>query len=370
MSGHGDFDGMRVLAMAGRKNPWGNGDGAAEADPPGADDAAAVQEPAADPPKGDSARPVNPWLPPAEPETQRRSANIEDILRHRAMRSGGGNARKWLPLILATLVAAWIGGTSVHLLAKGEQGLVSTFGRYDRTVGPGMSLTLPWPLQTVASRNTSTSEETVLPNPDGENLMLTRDRQLADIAVKLRWRIADLKRFAYASDDSAKLIARLADAETHAAVAEQRFDDLLDGRRRPELQQRIAARTQAVLDAWKLGVKVEGAEVIRANQPARLSEAFRKVGEARAEAQKRVDDAKAEAQKLIGNATNEAAAFEAVYVQYQAAPEITRKRRYYEAMERVLANNPKVVIGGNAAVNVAPPAPAPAPGATASAGGQ
>jgi membrane protease subunit HflK len=372
----GDFDRARVLVMAGRKSPWGQGDDAAEADPPSPGSAAApagdggAEDEVADK-DGSPGRPLNPWLPPTGTEQERRSASIDDIFRQRArLRPGKGGpaGRNWAPLVLAGLIAAWIGGTSVHVLGKGEQGLVTSFGRYDRTIGPGPTLTLPWPAQAVAVRNTARIEETVLPAKDGENLMLTRDRQLVDLSAKLRWRIADLRRFSYGSADTPALIARLADGQVHAAVAEQRFDDLIEGQRRAELQQLVGARSQAALDALGLGVRVEGVEVIRAVPPQKLTQAFHKVGEARDAAREQVAKANGEAQKALRDATAEAARFESVYVQYQAAPEITRKRAYYETMERVLGNNGKVVIGGSGAtVTVLPPAlPAPAPTATQS----
>lgn len=347
----------RGLAMAGPKSPWGEGDGTAEADPPRADDNAGDT----DKPDGATApRPLNPWLPPAPSEAERRTANIDDLFRQRAkLRPGGGAPfkRSWLSLLAAGLVAAWIGGTSVHYLGKGEQGLVTTFGRFDRAVGPGLTLTLPWPAQMLSIRNVTKIEETILPNKDGENLMLTRDRQLIDLTAKVRWRVTDLSRFAYASADTAALVARLANAEVHAAVAEQRFDELNEGQRRGELHQLIAARSQAAIDALKLGVRIEGVEVVRAGPPQKLVDAFRKVGEAREAARQEVSKATAAAQKILSDANVEADEFESVYVQYQASPEITRKRRYYEAMERVLVNN-KVVVGGtNATVDVAPPAP-------------
>ncbi|MBS0481610.1 MAG: protease modulator HflK [Proteobacteria bacterium] len=377
MRGNDEFESGRVLAMAGGKSPWGKGSGTAEADPPVVDPDAGTAEDAPAAGGSDSApRPFNPWLPPQrEPESGRRSANIEDILRQRAFRPGGtgGGARTWLPLVLIGAVVAWIGGTSIHFLGKGEQGLVTTFGKYQKTVGSGLTLTLPWPVQAIASRNTAKIEELALPDPDGENLMITSDRQLADIAVKFRWRITDLKRFTYGADNSEKAIAQLADAQVHAAVAEQTFDDLIEGSRRVELQQVIAARSQAVLDAWKLGVKVDGVEIVRANPPARLSDAFRKIADAKQETRKKIEDAQNSAQRTLSNAQTEAADFEAVYAQYKEAPGITRKRRYYEAMERVLANNAKIVVGsGTAGVTVAAP-PAPSPGETpspAATGGQ
>ena len=43
-------------------------------------------------------------------------------------------------------------------------------------------------------------------------------------------------------------------------------------------------------------------------------------------------------------ATSEAAAFDKVYAEYKLAPEVTRRRMYYETMEKVLAKTDKTVI--------------------------
>lgn len=376
MSGSGDFDSGRILAMAKGKSPWGGDGDPAQTDPPVSDGEGG--DPPADEPapkaKDDSR---NPWLPPHADEPARRSANIEDIFRARGGRGGGtpapGTGRNWLPLVLAGLVAAWIGGTSVHVLAKGEQGLVTTLGHYQRTAGPGLALTLPWPLQAATTRNTARIEETVLPAQEGENLMLTRDRQLVDFGFKLRWRVTDLQRFAYASPSTAAVIADITQAQALAAVAEVPLDGLIEGQRRAELQQRVASRSQAVFDTLKLGVRIEGAEVTRAEPPAKVAEAFRKVGLARQEARKTVAKAQTFVQQTLQKASNEAAEFESVYLQYQAAPEITRKRRYYETMERVLSANPTVIVAGNGVSTTVAPAPVPTKSgtpATPATGGQ
>jgi membrane protease subunit HflK len=372
MNGSGDFDGGRILAMAKGKGPWSEGEGANNPDPPPVADG--TEAPEAPPTKGEEP-PRNPWLPPHEDEQQRRSANIEDIFRQRAARRPGGSApnggqRNWLPLVLGAMAAAWIGGTSVHVLSRGEQGLVTTLGQYDRTVGPGLTLSLPWPAQSVSVRNTAKFEETLLPAAEGENLMLTRDRQLVDLGIKLRWRITDLRRFAYGAPDTAALVAKTAQAQVLAATAEQPFDGLIDGQRRPELAQRITARSQRVFDALGLGVRIESAEVTRANPPARLAEAFRKVGLARQESRKAVSKAQIFAQEALEGASNEAAEFESVYLQYQAAPEITRKRRYYETMERVLSRNPVVVMAGNGATATVSSGTAKAAAPASATGGQ
>ncbi len=365
--------------MAGPKSPWGEAGDTASADAPAAADEPKSEETGeAEPPP--PSRPLNPWLPPVEEETSRRSANIEDILKQRtALRKGGGPPRRaWLPLAAGAIVAAWIGGTSVHVLGQGEQGLVTTVGRYDRTIGTGLTLTLPWPAQAVAVREVAAGEETVVAAKSGENLMITRDRQLVNLSAKLRWRITDLRRFAYNASDTSAIVARLADAQVRAAVAEQTFDDLIEGQRRPELQQLVTTRTQAALDALKLGVRVDSAEVLNANPPQRVTDAFRKVTEARKTARDAVAKANSDAQDIIASANDEAARFEAVYAQYLAAPEITRKRAYYQTMEHILAENNVVVAGSGATVTIAngtpvvtPPSPAPsATPSPAASGGQ
>lgn len=369
----GDNERLQGVAMAAPKSPWGDGGDTAEAGAP--NQAEDGLEPA-EAPVRESSRPLNPWLPTAEDEAKRRSAQLDDILKQRKRLKGGGSpGRNMIPFVLAGLVALWAGGTSVHMLGKGEQGLVTTFGRYDRTIGPGMTMTMPWPVQAVTVRETGTAQETIVSAPSGENLMITRDRQLVNLTAKLRWKITDLSRFAYNSDDTPALIARLADAQVRAAVAEQTFDDLIEGQRRPELQQLVAARTQAALDALKLGVRIEGAEVLNANPPERLADAFRKVNEARKGARDAVANASTEAQKIMAVANDEAERFESVYAQYQAAPEITRKRAYYQTMERILSENNVVIAGSGATVSVNPggaatvtPEPAPSPSVSASGG--
>ncbi len=43
-------------------------------------------------------------------------------------------------------------------------------------------------------------------------------------------------------------------------------------------------------------------------------------------------------------AQGEAAAFDKVYEQYKLAPEVTRRRMYYETMEAVLSNTDKTIV--------------------------
>ena len=61
-------------------------------------------------------------------------------------RPGG---KSWFPVIIGAIALIWIGVTTLHMVGPKEQGIVTTFGKYTRTVQPGVSVTLPWPIQNV-----------------------------------------------------------------------------------------------------------------------------------------------------------------------------------------------------------------------------
>jgi modulator of FtsH protease HflK len=57
-----------------------------------------------------------------------------------------------------------------------------------------------------------------------------------------------------------------------------------------------------------------------------------------------VNRAQAWAQQLTARAQGEAESFDKVYQEYKLAPEVTRRRMYYETMERVLSQTDKTIV--------------------------
>lgn len=366
MTPSGDRPQFDILAMARGKSPWGGGkrsDDAAEdvADPPAGKDGEVKEAEDKEAGTADSGPSRNPWLPPAEEGEGRRSPRIDDILRQRRAPSGGGAGWSWPPLPggdRARVILPWvIAGsalllalsTSLHVLAQGQSGTVTTLGRYSRSLGPGTHLTLPWPIEAVTLRGGKGADVLALPDKGGEMLLLTRDGELIDLAFQLRWQIGDPRRFAAAFADPEASLRSLALAEMRAGVAELPFDEVYEGKRQAELQLRVAGRIQRALDAMRAGVKLDGIEVTRAQPPARLAEAFKKVGAAKAEMDKVRGQALKWASETRKTAQSDAAGFSKVYAQYKIAPQVIRKQMYYETMERVLRNNQHIVVGGTGA---------------------
>lgn len=390
-----------VLAMAGRRSPWG-GDGGGKGDEPeqGAGDGAGDEgKPSSAPGSSSSGSgPRNPWLPPVsnEPEAPRRTGNIEDIFKSRGPRgpggSGGGNGprlpgggmprmpqradgKSWLPLIIAGVALAWIGSSSVHMVGPKEEGVVMTFGKYARTISPGVSLTLPWPIQEVEVTDVTSIQRYTIPEGEVEKLMLTSDQNLVDLSYLVRWNIKNLMDYRFRLSDPKDTVREVAEAAMRSAIAEVTLDGALSGSGRAQTEQAVRERMQKILDFYQSGVAVQGVEIKKADPPTKVISAFQRVTAAQQDAERDRSNARAWAQQLLARAQGDAAAFDKVYEQYKLAPEVTRRRMYYETMERVLANNDKVIVEANGVTpylplpevrrrNAATPTPTPAPSAT------
>jgi membrane protease subunit HflK len=339
-----------ALAMAGKRSPWGKGPSSGDDDDSGGDKPSAEDQP-----KG----PRNPWLPGSgggDEERRRRSASIEDIFRHRGpegpRRDGGGRFRlperpdgkSWFPLAIGALVLLWLAFTSIHQVGPKEQGIVTTFGKYTRTLTPGLNYTLPWPFQHVAVENVSEFRIDQIPQGSEQRLMLTGDKNLVDLSYVVRWSIKDLKRYKFQLADPEATVDEVAEAAMRASVAEESLNSIFSGAGRADTENAVKARMQQVLDAYKSGIAVQGVQIKKTDPPAEVMDAFKDVTAAQQDAQGYVNSAQGVAQQVLARAQGDATAFDKVYAQYKLAPEVTRRRMYYETMERVLSKTDKVVV--------------------------
>jgi len=381
------------LFMTGKKSPWGSG-GGNDAAPPGdggSGEAPDAPPPAGTPPSKDGPR--NPWLPPqsgtpgkdAPGAGQRRGPNIEDIFRNRKGGGGGGGGRgptmprlpqrpdgkSWLPVGIAVVVVLWLATSMVHLISPQEKGIVTTFGAYSRTLDSGTALTLPWPIQSVTLDDVTSVRSESIPEGDGEKLMLTGDQNLVDLTYLVRWNIKDLKQYMFQLAEPQQTVREVAEAAMRQSIAEVTLNDAM-GSGRQQIEQNVRDRMQAVLDAYRSGVIIQGVDIKKTDPPTKVVDAFKEVLAAQQDAQSEVNRAQAWAQQLTARAGGEATAFDKVYEQYKLSPEVTRRRMYYETMERVLSQTDKVVLE---APGVQTYLPLPAlkraePAAPAAAGGQ
>ena len=82
---------------------------------------------------------------------------------------------------------------------------------------------------------------------------------------------------------------------------------------------------------------VQGVAIRQADPPAAVMDAFKDVSAAQQQAQGFLNQAHTYAEQVTANADAQAQAFDKVYGAYKLAPDVTKKRMYYETMEAVLA---------------------------------
>jgi membrane protease subunit HflK len=307
-----------------------------------------------EPESGDN-RPSGPWgETPKRKRTgggsPRQVSSLDDFLRKGRERFGGGGgglpgapSRSVITWAILGVIGLWLAFTSFHLIAPGERGVVTLFGRYSHTLKPGVGMTFPYPVNRVQKIDVENIRELALGSASTETLMLTGDQNIIDIAYTVRWNIRDPELYLFQLAQPDETIREVAESAMRAVVATVSLNDAI-GEGRGEIENRVTDRMQTILDAYRSGVVIQGIAIRQADPPQAVNEAFKKVTAAQQDAQSYINRANAYSLQLTQKAQGEAAAFDKVYEQYRLAPEVTRRRMYYETMEQILPKMPKTIV--------------------------
>lgn len=274
---------------------------------------------------------------------------LDEFLRRGRMRFGGGGGLRGRPdgsLILWAIVgfiAIWLVWTSMHSISPSERGVVTRFGRYSYTLGPGFGFTLPSPIDRVTKVDVESIRSFDLGSQSSEDLMLTGDQNLLDIAYSVRWNVRTPELYLFQLAQPDETIRQVAESAMRSVVSQVTLQDAM-GDKRSEIESQVADRMQRILDGYRSGIDVQGVAVQQADPPAEVNDAFKEVTAAQQDAKSYVNQANAYALQLTAKAQGEAAAFDKVYEQYKLAPEVTRRRMYYETMEQVLSKVDKTIV--------------------------
>lgn len=294
--------------------------------------------------------PRNPWNQPPEgdrPGGSKGSSALDELLkRARGVRGqipDGGNPVRWIGYGVLGLLVLWIGLTSVHQIEPAERGVVTRLGRYSHTLNPGVSLTLPAPIDRVQTIDVSSLQTIDIPGGTGERLVLTGDQNIIDLEYSIGWKIRDPELFLFQSVDPQATIKSVAESAMRAAIANMPLNAAI-GSGRNAIEAEVRQQMQSILDGYRTGVSIQRVTIKQTDPPEAVVDAFKEVTAAGSNAQTSVNNARTYAQQVIAKAQGDAGAFDRVYAQYKLAPEVTRRRMYYETMERVLSKVDKTIV--------------------------
>jgi membrane protease subunit HflK len=343
------FDWFRrpVISMSdNRGGPWGSGGGG---DGEGGGGSGGG---------GDGGGPRNPWGPGRRKPGPRGGGNggrgggdvtsLDEFLRRSRARFGGGGSglpggtRPYIVYGLAIAVLLWLGLTSIHRIGPQERGVVTTLGWYSGTLQPGIGFSWPWPIGGVQKVDVAGIRDIQIPGR-GENLILTGDVNVINLGYTVRWTIRSPEMYLFQLEDPDDTIREVAESAMRAQVARVSLDQAL-GAGRGDIEQRVQGDIQRILDSYRAGVQIQSVSISQSVPPAQVNAAFLQVSAANQQAQSAVNAARGYAQQVTARAQGEAAQFERIYAQYRLAPEVTRRRMYYETMEAILQQTDTTVV--------------------------
>lgn len=339
------FEAISLMA----NSPWGNG-------PKGGGDGDGSGD-------GKKPGPRNPWVTP-DPiainrgRKPRGPSALDELLRKGRGGFGGGGSGggsggqfdlgdsakfwKWAVLGVALL---WVIFSSFHIVPPEKEGVVTRLGSYSRTVGPGVKLTWPAPIERIRLEDVRAIRTMAIgsPNATDENFVLTRDQSIVDLAYEVRWSVRDPEFFFFQLADPEGTIREVAESAMRATVANFDLVQAI-GPGRVEIEAQVQQRMQELLNQYRAGVMIQGIAIRQVDPPSQVDEAFKEVTAARQERESAINLARAYEQQVLERARGDTAAFDKIYEQYRLAPGVTRQRLYYETMENVLSNVDKTIV--------------------------
>lgn len=333
------------------KSPWGGG-GSGNDDKGGSGGSGG----SGDGSGGGKEGPRNPWATPPTGRPRGPGPSALDEFLRRARGGGGGGSGGGRPHIPGTpgpralwmlgigaVVVIWVLFTSFHQIAPQQRGVVTMFGRYAGTLDTGVRLTLPAPIADVTKVDVQNIQTENFPEPGGPNLMITADQNILDLAFSVRWNINNPADYVFQIADPKATVRASAESAMREVVANMNLDQAM-GAGRSRIETEVQERMQRILDDYKSGILVQGVAIKQAVPPQEVNDAFKDVTAAQQDAVAARNNAQGYAQQLIAGAEGEAAQFDKVYGQYKLAPEVTKRRMYYETMEAVLAKTDKTIV--------------------------
>ncbi len=308
----------------------------------------------------------------------------------------GNNGGKGVALIAVVIGLLWL-SSGIYFVKADEQGVVLRFGEYTRTAGSGLNYHLPYPIETVktprvtainkieigyysggsAARKSNKNSDSFVPE---EGLMLTGDENIVDVNFEVQWKISNAPNYLFNVRSPDETVKAVSESAMREVIGKNQIATVLaEGKLQVELGTKKLI--QETLDSYNAGIEIVTVNLLKADPPAQVIDAFRDVQTARADletsrnqaeayrndilpkargqAQQMILEAEGYKQEVIARAEGEASRFSAVYNEFKQAKDVTKKRIYLETMEEILQGMNKIIVEGKNTQGVLPYLPLP-----------
>ncbi|ODS33336.1 MAG: hypothetical protein SCARUB_01516 [Candidatus Scalindua rubra] len=274
------------------------------------------------------------------------------------------------------------GYSSIYTVKANQEAVILRFGKYVETVGPGLHFKLPFRIDRVFAREVKriyneefgyrtlrSGRESIIDydfrGSKEVSLMLTGDRNCAEVNWVVRYKIKNLKDYLFNVRNVGATIRDVSEAVMRKTVGDRSVDEVLTIGRR-EIEMTVEKEIEEGLDFYGCGIAVQVVNLKGVDPPAQVKDAFDAVNKAvqlrdqiineaegkknkiipAAEGKKEQVIREAEGYKIkrINEATGDTSAFLAVWREYEKAKDVTRRRLYLETMEKIIPECEEVYI--------------------------
>ena len=275
--------------------------------------------------------------------------------------------------IVALLVLAVVGFSTLYQVQPEEVGVVLRFGRYIGTTDPGLRVKLPFvdevvkvPVQRQLRQEfgfqTIEAGVRTLYAPSSQDLnaeaiMLTGDLNVAVVEWIVQYRVSDPYEYLFKVRNLEETFHDMNEAVMREVVGDRTVTEVLTLGRQ-EIEVEVEAQLQDLANRYEMGITIDQVVLQDVNPPDPVRPSWDEVSQAQQQRDRMINEARGEYNRVIPRARGEAqqavlqaegyaldrinraqgnsARFTAVYDEYRQAPEVTRRRLYLETMQRIL----------------------------------
>ena len=284
---------------------------------------------------------------------------------------------------LVILLTFWL-LSGIYEVKEGEQSVVIRFGKMHRTGMPGLNYHFPSPIEKIIVEKVDQSRRVEIGyrstgrarsggavsarDVKGESIMLTGDENIIELNVDAMWHISDLSKYIFNVADPQTTVKAAAESAIREVIGNTPIASVLSNQKQA-IADKVEALIQQILDQYDSGVTIEQVKLLRAEPPEQVIASYRDVQTAKADKEKVINESEAYQNDVIPRARGEAAKimqesegykaeviavakgdtsrFNSIYKQYAVNKEIVRSRLRLEAIEEILQDSNKVIMGGD-----------------------
>ena len=292
-----------------------------------------------------------------------------------------GRMIAWGVAGVATLL---VGFNSLYQVQPEEVGVVLRLGRYVRTTEPGLRAKLPIleevfkvPVQRQLKQEfgfrtveADARSRFAAEGYTDEAIMLTGDLNVAVVEWIVQYRVSDPYQLLFMVRNPEGTFRDMNEAVMREVVGDRTVTEVLTIGRQ-EIESRVEAELQPLVDQYELGITVDQVVLQDVNPPDPVKPSWDEVNQAQQQRDRLINEARAEYNKVVPRASGEAeqailqaegyaldrvnraqgdaVRFKDLYEAYRRAPQVTRRRMHLETMERILPEiGGKIFVGDDA----------------------